>query len=883
MGSGASCAERPSTPLDERLRTMLIMRAYNCRPRDWTMKDQFDAVAENGFLTKDNLRLALRLAECPRIEALLHRCNLFDRPAGRVDENTNRDTSTASTVGAASISVADLIAFLEDSARHKQKAATAAAAALSDPKRFHHVTGTGTSTPIVRRDGKEGASGHNSVSGRISKEHMGQEGTAGEASGGEEGEEASKRGGGGHCTTLVRHLGAVLGLRGKDAYRRPGPGQPVWRKRETLIQERIVQYTTLDEEGTVQELFETEKSQTEVLHMECKRTGEFAHSESTHYESGEAFNGEVVLEETGVERYVHLRSVDDEYEHLESTLPTRARNGEAGAAGGVGGNPPAEGVEGGPGDNETGGDVDTVVDGGDSDGRPAAQAEPAEGTSHRGKRDGRNVDGGSEHNSGARSESPRQPQPERQTSSSLYVSPEQRIEIPCRDNDAEPNAALPRRLDAAHGGGPIKPSFEETPLPPGEAAPVGTEGRRHPSPPPSAYHYRSPSCSPRLSPRPMRSPYRQEGVGGRESSGRAESARGSCENGERREESAEPACSYGGAGGDAARRRGHAEGSEHVVGGRKHGDMAGGDDGAKTHRREEKEDEGEEEEGAGGLDSLAGVLACSPLPGPVPSRGDGGNRGASAEGSGGDDVRPDAWSSSVARVAASEGAFVGSTGGGPSDDGLEGAEFGESAGFGEGYEGSVVFIDNQSHEDERGQYSPLAHAEEGWWQPGSGSVLRGVDFAFEEEDDSAAANTAGEMADVFLSCAEQPTTPAMSTSSPTTRPTGDDTDHQFDVTRLVDGLRSGAPRPMASNPRDHVENSADREATLERKSDASPDSDRGRDQEPAAPAPFHSHVWGSKATAAVPYEDCEEGKLARAGVAATSGNSDYSSGPDVAA
>ena len=58
--------------------------------------------------------------------------------------------------------------------------------------------------------------------------------------------------GGGHCTTLVKHLGAVLGLRGRDAYRRPGrPGQPVWRKRETLIQERIVQYTTLDEEGTV--------------------------------------------------------------------------------------------------------------------------------------------------------------------------------------------------------------------------------------------------------------------------------------------------------------------------------------------------------------------------------------------------------------------------------------------------------------------------------------------------------------------------------------------------------------------------------------------------------------------------------------------------------
>lgn len=43
----------------------------------------------------------------------------------------------------------------------------------------------------------------------------------------------------------------------------------------------------------VQQLFETEKSQTEVVHMECKRTGEFAHRESTHYESGEVFNGDV--------------------------------------------------------------------------------------------------------------------------------------------------------------------------------------------------------------------------------------------------------------------------------------------------------------------------------------------------------------------------------------------------------------------------------------------------------------------------------------------------------------------------------------------------------------------------------------------------------------
>lgn len=55
----------------------------------------------------------------------------------------------------------------------------------------------------------------------------------------------------GHCKTLVKHLGSVLRLRGKEAYRRSGPFQPAWRKKETLIQERVVQYTTVDEEGMV--------------------------------------------------------------------------------------------------------------------------------------------------------------------------------------------------------------------------------------------------------------------------------------------------------------------------------------------------------------------------------------------------------------------------------------------------------------------------------------------------------------------------------------------------------------------------------------------------------------------------------------------------------
>lgn len=53
------------------------------------------------------------------------------------------------------------------------------------------------------------------------------------------------------CVAITTHLGTTLGLPGTEAYRRPGPGKSVWRKRETVVQERTVQYTTLDETGTV--------------------------------------------------------------------------------------------------------------------------------------------------------------------------------------------------------------------------------------------------------------------------------------------------------------------------------------------------------------------------------------------------------------------------------------------------------------------------------------------------------------------------------------------------------------------------------------------------------------------------------------------------------
>lgn len=96
------------------------------------------------------------------------------------------------------------------------------------------------------------------------------------------------------------------------------PGKPLWRKQEIVRQERIVHYTTVDNEGQVQELVETERSSTEVLHMECNDTGEFAHREASEFEQFETFNREVVAQNHGNEQYVHLKSLDDEIEFMES-------------------------------------------------------------------------------------------------------------------------------------------------------------------------------------------------------------------------------------------------------------------------------------------------------------------------------------------------------------------------------------------------------------------------------------------------------------------------------------------------------------------------------------------------------------------------------------
>jgi len=114
-------------------------------------------------------------------------------------------------------------------------------------------------------------------------------------------------------------------LKQEPLERRDAPG--LWRKREIVIQERRTEYTKVDANGVRQDLVESEKSHTEILHMETEG-GEFAHKEKTQYEQFEKFNDDVVQQQEGSEEFVHLKSKEDEYSHFESSMPENNENNE---------------------------------------------------------------------------------------------------------------------------------------------------------------------------------------------------------------------------------------------------------------------------------------------------------------------------------------------------------------------------------------------------------------------------------------------------------------------------------------------------------------------------------------------------------------------------
>ncbi|KAL4156816.1 hypothetical protein PRNP1_005842 [Phytophthora ramorum] len=109
--------------------------------------------------------------------------------------------------------------------------------------------------------------------------------------------------------------------RAQHAVARAPPAPGLWKKREVTIQERITEYTKIDEKGQPQRLVEKERHQTEVLHMESL-DGEFAHREITQFEQTEHLNDEMVHLDHGREEFLHLKSRHDEISRFDTSVPT---------------------------------------------------------------------------------------------------------------------------------------------------------------------------------------------------------------------------------------------------------------------------------------------------------------------------------------------------------------------------------------------------------------------------------------------------------------------------------------------------------------------------------------------------------------------------------
>ncbi|KAL3662882.1 hypothetical protein V7S43_012282 [Phytophthora oleae] len=115
-------------------------------------------------------------------------------------------------------------------------------------------------------------------------------------------------------------LVSIASSRAQNTIARAPPAPGLWKKREVTIQERITEYTKIDDKGQPQRLVEKERHQTEVLHMESL-DGEFAHREITQFEQTEHLNDEMVHLDHGREEFLHLKSRHDEISRFESSVP----------------------------------------------------------------------------------------------------------------------------------------------------------------------------------------------------------------------------------------------------------------------------------------------------------------------------------------------------------------------------------------------------------------------------------------------------------------------------------------------------------------------------------------------------------------------------------
>jgi len=317
MGGGVSSLHR--------LRSTLIIRSYNIRPENATVSEHFSKYRRKNtlgewVLTRDSICEACALGSSED-EALA---------AERLLETLFRRCK----VGDGELLFEDFIRFIEEGTIPTERGIVEEADEKADEKNEDKVTNGGEVKPEAQ-GGTQGQSGTENSSTSVRPPIPPPTRVLSKAV------EVRLIAEDGECIypCVLASLGFMdppdpstrqlsASFTGPGGRKINNLGRPLWKKTETVIQERIVRYTTVDPSGVSQELVEREKNQTEVVHMECKETGEFAHRETTEYEVEETFNNEVVSEEKGEEEYVHLKSKEDEFEYVESNMPRKERERE---------------------------------------------------------------------------------------------------------------------------------------------------------------------------------------------------------------------------------------------------------------------------------------------------------------------------------------------------------------------------------------------------------------------------------------------------------------------------------------------------------------------------------------------------------------------------
>jgi hypothetical protein len=105
----------------------------------------------------------------------------------------------------------------------------------------------------------------------------------------------------------------------------PDSKDDFWKKHETVITERIVRHLTV-KNGVSRLLVETDKSQNEIVHIECNSSGEFAHREYSQQEQTEELDNEMPTFIRATEEYVHFKNANDEYEYVHSNIPSTSND-----------------------------------------------------------------------------------------------------------------------------------------------------------------------------------------------------------------------------------------------------------------------------------------------------------------------------------------------------------------------------------------------------------------------------------------------------------------------------------------------------------------------------------------------------------------------------